>query len=449
MKGRSLTLALVIMLVLILPLVLFTACGYTEYTVTFVIGDGRDNVTCKVATGGELYLPEPASDDEVFAGWFLDKELTKPYLSRRIEGDMTLYARFIKKGEFVVTYLYEDGVTPDTTLVMSGTLTEPVTPTRAGYAFSGWKDASTGLDYVFGSEPTSAHTVIKASWKMVTGGVSLTVYPGNGESYYTKNVSYNSMPAIPDTPERDGFIFLGWYADEECKHAFDFTKPLTKYASLYASWTIDTAALGNRVAKEALPAVVKIEARYSQYFGSEQLLSIGSGVIYKESINGRYYVLTNAHVVAGRSGYSVSYSITDAYGNEYTSVTLNKSSSTYDLAELCFVKGDTELGVADFASANPAAGSLLVSIGNPGGLTNSVTYGECLRYDDVTESDGNVPFVVGVHNTPIDHGSSGGPVFNSSLQLVGINYAAGSSEGEFVYGAFIQLALINEFLSGV
>ena len=39
----------------------------------------------------------------------------------------------------------------------------------------------------------------------------------------------------PD-PELAGYIFTGWYTDEECKHEFDFATPVTGNMTLYAGW---------------------------------------------------------------------------------------------------------------------------------------------------------------------------------------------------------------------
>lgn len=41
----------------------------------------------------------------------------------------------------------------------------------------------------------------------------------------------------PANPTRDGYTFGGWYADEACMQAYDFSTPVTADLTLYAKWT--------------------------------------------------------------------------------------------------------------------------------------------------------------------------------------------------------------------
>ena len=41
----------------------------------------------------------------------------------------------------------------------------------------------------------------------------------------------------PADPTRDGYTFGGWYADEACTQAYDFSTPVTANLTLYAKWT--------------------------------------------------------------------------------------------------------------------------------------------------------------------------------------------------------------------
>lgn len=419
-----------------------------EYTVTFVLGDERDPVTAAVASGNLDYTPDPPSEDYVFAGWFLDESLTRPYLSKRLTGDLTLYARFIPRGEYAVTFIYNSDTGAYTTHILSGILTEPKTPVREGYSFAGWVDAATGFPYVFGTEPTEAHTVLEATWRIALGNHTFTVVKNNGEPDTTETILHNGTPTEPDTPLREGFVFGGWYENSACTVPFDFTEPMTADKSAYALWTPDTASIGNLIATEGLTSTVKINFEQYNWLGTSGTVSLGSGVIYRLSSDGYYYCLTNEHVVRhDTTKYKyVNYIVFDAYGREYTAELVGEAHSEYDLAVLRF-KRDTsdtakELTVATLAESDAEVGELLVSVGNPQGLINTVTYGECTKYEKVTVQGGSdVTFAVGQHNAPLDSGSSGGGVFNAKLELVGINFAAGDS-----VGAFIQITKVLEFL---
>ena len=122
--------------------------------------------------------------------------------------------------------------------------------------------------------------------------------------------------------------------------------------------------------------------------------------------------------------------------------------ASYDLAVLRFRAGSKELGVASFASGDPAVGETLISIGNPGDVTNSVTYGKLTKYAAVNMSGSQIEAEIGYHTCPIYSGSSGGAVFNTELKLVGINFAAGTdADGRFVVAGFIQRSLVVRFLT--
>ncbi len=40
----------------------------------------------------------------------------------------------------------------------------------------------------------------------------------------------------PAAPVKDGYVFKGWYTDEACTAAYDFTQPVTESVTLYAKW---------------------------------------------------------------------------------------------------------------------------------------------------------------------------------------------------------------------
>ena len=433
---------LLFLLTLILLLVL-TGCGGEEYTVRFVYGDGREDLVMSVRSGDELFRPSASEETLVFAGWFTDAELTRPYLSRYVDEDITLYARFIPKGEYAVTYIYDNG-DPSTTVLMSGTLFEPISPTREGYVFTGWKDAASGEAYRFGMPLSRDHTVLVATWRETSEGVRLVVHPENGSDDYALTYNYSACPEEPNAPSGEG-SFLGWFADPSCKMPYDFDAPLTKDTHIYASWGIDYKKLAEAAVNKLVPATVEITTTRKSIVYSA--ISTGSGVIFFED-SYYYYILTNEHVVRDESGYPLTtVSVTDAYGYSYEADRLAMS-SVYDLAALRVRKGDKLLAVADVADADPTVGDFVISVGCPGGLNNAVTYGEIKRYDSFTVNGAMVAFKVGTHDAFIKNGSSGGGLFNERFELVGINFAASTDpSGEFSEAAFVQISRVIEFLT--
>lgn len=50
------------------------------------------------------------------------------------------------------------------------------------------------------------------------------------------NQKYANTPVTAPTVSRAGYTLVGWYTDEACTAAYDFTKPVTDSVTLYAKW---------------------------------------------------------------------------------------------------------------------------------------------------------------------------------------------------------------------
>ncbi len=268
----------------------------------------------------------------------------------------------------------------------------------------------------------------------------------------------NEKIKLPEAPTREGYVFDGWFYDAEC------TKPLGAYdtvaadITLYAGWRFDYERAANRIFESSVKMNVSIyTVSYNTSFGrvTEEVSANGSGIIIKET-DSCYYCLTNNHVVEKEGGYSkVKYTVTDCYENPYTSVTLLASSPEYDLALLRFEKGEDELAVVEFASASAEVGDIVISLGQPEGLKNAVTFGIVADIGDVALNSGSdkstVDFPVLHHTAPVKHGSSGGALLNERFELIGVNYAVATDieSGDFLYGFAIPLEKALEFLYSV
>ena len=47
---------------------------------------------------------------------------------------------------------------------------------------------------------------------------------------------YANTPVTAPTVSRAGYTLVGWYTDEACTAAYDFTQPVTESVTLYAKW---------------------------------------------------------------------------------------------------------------------------------------------------------------------------------------------------------------------
>lgn len=58
-----------------------------------------------------------------------------------------------------------------------------------------------------------------------------------GSSIDSVDVPYSLTLEEPTIPTKEGYIFNGWYEDEDKTVAFDFNKEITEDITLYAKWT--------------------------------------------------------------------------------------------------------------------------------------------------------------------------------------------------------------------
>ncbi len=133
------------------------------------------------------------------------------------------------------------------------------------------------------------------------------------------------------------------------------------------------------------------------------------------------YAVTNNHVV----DHAKSVEVTTEDGTIYSAKVIGTDPKT-DLA-LIKVEGKKDLPYVDFETATPRVGDWVVAVGNPYGLGGTVTAGIISAegraisqnpYDDYIQID-----------APINKGNSGGPTFDTSGKVIGVNTAIYSPSG--------------------
>ena len=169
----------------------------------------------------------------------------------------------------------------------------------------------------------------------------------------------------------------------------------------------------------------------------ETATSAGAGVIYQlDAEEGDAYIITNYHVVyAPDSDEQISENITVfLYGMEYTDYAIEATyvggAMNYDIAVLK-VEGSEILKNSNARAVTPAdscdivVGGSAVAIGNPEAYGISVTRGIIsVESEELTMTGADekteVTFRVIRIDAAVNHGNSGGGLFNTSGQLIGI-----------------------------
>jgi S1-C subfamily serine protease len=146
----------------------------------------------------------------------------------------------------------------------------------------------------------------------------------------------------------------------------------------------------------------------------ESSQSLGSGVV----IDPLGHVLTNEHVVSRAEAIRV----TLADGRELDA-TLIGAEPNFDLAVLELVEPRDVPWTRPGGSADLLVGEPVIAIGNPFGLSNSVTTGVVSALNRSVRTEGRVYHGFLQTDASINPGNSGGPLLNAEGALIGINTA--------------------------
>jgi 2-alkenal reductase len=188
------------------------------------------------------------------------------------------------------------------------------------------------------------------------------------------------------------------------------------------------------------PSVVAIYARKDASPASEGGLGTGSGFVWDKA----GHIVTNYHVVDRATELGVLFG-----GETPLPARLVGSAPQVDLAVLQLSEPPDDLRPIPIGtSADLAVGQSVYAIGNPFGLSRSLTTGVISALDRrlPTESGREV---VGVIQTDaaVNPGNSGGPLIDSSGRLIGVNTAILAPTGSFTgVGFAIPVDTVNRIV---
>ncbi len=196
------------------------------------------------------------------------------------------------------------------------------------------------------------------------------------------------------------------------------------------------------VGRLAGPSVVNVTSTIvGQNFFSQPVPSqaVGSGFVYDT----RGHIVTNYHVVEKAQSVAVSLKS----GTSYPAKVIGSDAST-DLAVLEVAGVELPPPLALGSSSRVQVGQFVVALGNPFGLTHTLTFGVISALGRVIQSpDGRFIGEALQTDTPINPGNSGGPLLTLGGEVVGVNSQiispSGSSAG---VGFAIPLNLVKRIV---
>lgn len=307
---------------------------------------------------------------------------------------------------------------------------------NGGYSYVNYYSDPNGGDP--NKKPKKKHTGLKVAafvlaMVLVSGG-SIGVYEGIRSSNADNS---SSIVASNDSSAAESST-----GDSSPSKKSDSSQSWIQLASTNGSMSVAD------IVKKVTPSVVGVQSTFSSsngsnnnpmngyggFFGygsqgnngSQGMTGVGTGIIMSKD----GYIVTNAHVIYDDEyGYGEASSVQIQMSDEET--TYDARIVAYDKeADIAVLKIDADnLTPAEFGdSSSCEVGEMVVAIGNPLGLQfqNTVTCGIISALDrKVTINDNTMTLIQ--TDTAINNGNSGGPLINSSGQVIGINSAKMSS----------------------
>ncbi|MDR1616451.1 MAG: InlB B-repeat-containing protein [Syntrophomonadaceae bacterium] len=141
-----------------------------DYLVSFLDGQGNVFLTKNVKSGFAVSVPTAdemiaftEEQGKVLDGWESNSQTFD--FAVGITGDTTLTPSFRANPAYYVFFYSEGTQAPFQSVPNNGRATEPETPIRAGYTFSGWREKDADADFSFSSMIITKDTTLYARWE--------------------------------------------------------------------------------------------------------------------------------------------------------------------------------------------------------------------------------------------------------------------------------------------
>ena len=200
------------------------------------------------------------------------------------------------------------GLTKDNFTVKTGEITTELTDVKESadgktYTLNG--SFAVGVEYTVEiSCANNNYSIIDSTVKLTPSGSSGRNGGGGGGSSsvssYTVSFNTNGADKIasrtvkknetakePTEPEKDGFVFDGWYSDKNLTAKYDFAEKVTKNITLYAKWTESAKDNGEK------QIILTISEKDAFVFGTEKSNDVAPKIVSNRTMLPARFVAEN------------------------------------------------------------------------------------------------------------------------------------------------------------
>lgn len=240
--------------IILILVLLLTACKSKTYTVTFVDND-KELSSIVIKKGENLSdIEVPTKEGYIFVSWLkngIEYDVNSP-----INEDTTLTAKWTEQPNIVKnhTITFNFGDYNKTKTIEDGQKVSKPTeePKKEKHTFIGWYVGEVEYDF---DTPVVKDIVITAKFKRNRIKINYDLNGGTGT--VEVEIDKGDTPKKPDDPTKFGYNFVGWTLDGQ---AYNFDFPLNEDTTIKALWeatvyvrvTYDTSG-GNEINSEMVP----------------------------------------------------------------------------------------------------------------------------------------------------------------------------------------------------
>ena len=219
-----------------------------QYTITFVLNNGEENVVKVQDYNSDLTAPVPTKTGYTFKGW-------DTAVPEKVPAENKSFTAQWEAITYSISYDLDGGAMPEgVTNATTYTIeSQPITlnaPIREGYTFAGWtgtglNEATTSVIIATGSTENRSY---KATWTVNQYTITFTA---NGETIKTEALDFGATITAPEAPDKEGHTFKGWNPEltvGATMPAHDVTYDAVYTANKYkVTWVVDGQESENEV----------------------------------------------------------------------------------------------------------------------------------------------------------------------------------------------------------
>lgn len=222
----------------------FTSCNKKdeekkEYIVTFNSNGGSAVSPQTVAEDEKVTKPtNPTREGYTFRAWYKEAALNTEwdFANDVVTSDITLYAGW-SENSYEVSFESNGGSAVFTqTIAEGGKVVEPAPPAKDGSIFGGWfKDDTFQNQWNFNVNTVDRDITLYAKWIQLC---TVTFNSNEGTEVDPQTVAEGEKAEEPITPVKDGYVFGGWFTDDEIfAIPWNFEEnTVSEDIELYAKW---------------------------------------------------------------------------------------------------------------------------------------------------------------------------------------------------------------------